>query len=114
MKSVIRHAGVPTIAQFAGAPGPAIVIDTDTGTQYWLDAGDVVTAVLADPWSYELLSADESNSTTTFSDTSLTFTADANTVYEVVCFGAFSGADPQFNLTLPSGAVVALTTTSPP
>lgn len=30
MKSVIRHAGVPTIAQFAGAPGPAIVIDTDT------------------------------------------------------------------------------------
>ena len=45
MKSVIRHAGVPTIAQFAGAPGPAIVIDTDTGTQYWLDAGDVVTAV---------------------------------------------------------------------
>ena len=45
MKSVIRHAGVPTIAQFAGAPGPAIVIDTDTGTQYWLDAGDVVTEV---------------------------------------------------------------------
>ena len=45
MKSVIRHAGVPTIAQFAGAPGPAIVIDTDTGTQYWLDASDTVTAV---------------------------------------------------------------------
>lgn len=45
MKSVIRHSGVPTIAQFAGAPGPAIVIDTDTGTQYWLDAGDTVTAV---------------------------------------------------------------------
>ncbi len=45
MKSVIRHAGVPTIAQFAGAPGPAIVIDTDTGTQYWLDAGDTVTEV---------------------------------------------------------------------
>jgi hypothetical protein len=43
-ESVIRHAGVPTIAQFAGAPGPAIVIDTDTGTQYWLAAGDVVTA----------------------------------------------------------------------
>ena len=45
MKSVIRHAGVPTIAQFAGAPGPAIVIDTDTGTQYWLDASDTVTEV---------------------------------------------------------------------
>jgi hypothetical protein len=45
VKSVIRHAGVPTIAQFAGAPGPAIVIDTDTGTQYWLDAGDTVTEV---------------------------------------------------------------------
>ena len=45
MKSVIRHDGVPTISQFAGAPGPAIVIDTNTGTQYWLDAGDTVTAV---------------------------------------------------------------------
>ena len=45
MKSVIRHAGVPTISQFAGAPGPAIVIDTDTGTQYWLDASDTVTEV---------------------------------------------------------------------
>lgn len=114
MKSVIRHAGVPTISQFAGAPGPVFVLDQNTGTTYWLAAGDVVAAVLADPWGYELLSADESNSTTTFSDTSLTFTADANTVYEVVCFGAFTGADPQFNFTLPSGTVVALTTVSQP
>jgi hypothetical protein len=112
VKSAIRHDGVPTIAQFAGAPGPVIVIDTNTGAQYWLAAGDVVTTV--DPWSYDLLGADESNSTKTFADTSLTFTAQANTVYEVVCFGAFTGADPQFNFTFPSGTVVALTTTTPP
>jgi hypothetical protein len=43
--AVLRHAGVPTVAQFAGAPGPAIVIDTETGTQYWLAAGDVVTEI---------------------------------------------------------------------
>lgn len=43
--AVLRHVGEPTVAQFAGAPGPAIVIDTETGTQYWLAAGDVVTAV---------------------------------------------------------------------
>lgn len=110
MKSAIRHDGVPTISQFSGAPGPVFVLDQNTGTTYWLAAGDVVTAVQADPWVYSLLSADESNSTTTFSDTSLTFTADANTVYEVVCFGAFTGADPQFNFTLSSGTVVALTT----
>jgi hypothetical protein len=57
MKSAIRHDGVPTISQFAGDPGPAIVIDTNTGTQYWLAAGDVVTAVQADPWVYALLGA---------------------------------------------------------
>ena len=43
--AVLRHAGVPTVAQFAGAPGPAIVIDTETGTQYWLAEGDVVTEI---------------------------------------------------------------------
>jgi len=41
VKSVIRHAGVPTIAQFAGAPGPAIVTFRDLG-----DTADRVTATM--------------------------------------------------------------------
>jgi hypothetical protein len=51
VKSVIRHAGVPTIAQFAGAPGPAIVIDIDTSGANpivtFRDLGDTADRVTA-------------------------------------------------------------------
>ena len=117
-KSATGHTHTASgITDFAEAVDDRVATLLTAGSNITLtynDAAGTLTVAAsgggADPWSYVTLASDNTVSTTTVADvTGMSFTATANTAYEVEIFGAFqtaattTGIGVAFNI--PSGTV---------